>query len=625
MNLPFYSNLINYQIKKAKRLICNPKIKVVSFDIFDTLLIRPIVNSQDLYCLINLLISQSLDLDINLIEYRKKAYYLTKKQFPSISDIWSSVLKELRLSKDYLRTVISIEERVEERLLYPRKLVKELYQLAKNYNKRIVVTSDMYLSEEYLKSVLIKNGYNSFSSIYVSCECDCGKQDGTIYNLVLQKEKINGHEMLHIGDSFSLDFKAPTKLGIKAVYIPSNIKMFKNLFKISVCDILDSSDYFQRFIYGFAINSLFETEASSIGEWSLDKFAKLFVFPLVTSISLNILNRVEIQKTYQEVYFVARDGFLPLKAYTIFRKNCFPTAINGKYLYASRKAYSCLYQNTFYDYAKELNQDDLTIEEYIKISIVSKNEAKQVLDKLSLSQKESNIRDLSKTLHNIYDEVCHIFNNQKNACKKYYQNILQIKNGRILVFDCGYNGSIALALKAALNNDVGVDKIFLLETPANRQIDSDNNTITYTILSSDANERIKALCEYMLSSSEGTCLGFVENESAEPVLAERIINSLTKEKMKQTQQIALTEVEEFSYLLGDYISLLGARELSFFGFLFESLLLNSIKGAKVLEDFWFEDEYLNGKKRCLSNMVLSNKTNKVKVYKMIKKIKGIDK
>lgn len=624
MNLIFYNKLINYQIKKAKRLICDPKIKVVSFDIFDTLLIRPIVNSQDLYFLINLLVSQSLGLNINSIEYRKNAYYLTKKQFPSISDIWSSVLKELRLSNDNLRTVISIEEKIEERLLYPRKLVKELYKLAKSCNKRIVVTSDMYLSEDFLKSVLIKNGYNSFSSIYVSCECDCGKQDGKIFDYVLQKEKINGNEMLHIGDSFSLDFKAPNRLGIKGVYIPSNIKMFENLFGISICDILDSSDYFQRFIYGFAINSLFEVEESYVGGWSLDRFAKLFVFPLVTSISLNIFNRAEIQNTYQEVYFVARDGFLPLKAYNIFKKNCYPTAINGKYLYASRKAYSCLYNNTFYDYSKELNQYSTTIEKYIKLSIVSKNEAERILDKLSPSQRERNICNIRKELYYLDDELCRVFINQKQACKKYYENKLILKNGRALVFDCGYNGSIALALKAALNNNVSIDKIFLLETSANKKIDSDNNTVTYTILSSDSNERIKALCEYMLSSLEGTCLGFVENESVEPVLAERNINRVTKDKIEQVQQIVLTEVDKFSRLLGNYVSLLGTKELSFFSFLFERLLLNSIKGAKVLEGFWFEDEYLNGKKRSLSNMVLSNKTNKVKIYKLIKKIKGVD-
>ena len=85
-------------------------------------------------------------------------------------------------------------------------------------------------------------------------------------------------------------------------------------------------DPYCRILFGYIINNFFECDNQQIEKGiSLEQFSILFIAPILMKISLFILTNREINSTYKQIYFVARDGFLPLKAYDIMR--------NGKKVY----------------------------------------------------------------------------------------------------------------------------------------------------------------------------------------------------------------------------------------------------------------------------------------------------
>ena len=69
-----------------KKYIDSSEIKVVSFDIFDTLLVRPVIDPTDVFYLIDAKLNKIHN--INFIEYRLKAEDEMKNFYTSLDDIY---------------------------------------------------------------------------------------------------------------------------------------------------------------------------------------------------------------------------------------------------------------------------------------------------------------------------------------------------------------------------------------------------------------------------------------------------------------------------------------------------------------------------------------------------------
>ena len=110
---------------------------------------------------------------------------------------------------------------------------------------------------------------------------------------------------------------------------------------------------------------------------SLQLFSKAIVFPLLFRIDEFILQSEKVQKNYHEVYFVSRDGWLPMIGYQMMR-DYYGRGLPATYLYGSR-----------------------------------------LLCKIS-DNEQKNLR-----------------------VRKYYQSTIHLKNGRAIIYDIGYNGSVS--------------------------------------------------------------------------------------------------------------------------------------------------------------------------------------
>ncbi|GAA9464450.1 hypothetical protein BTM444_09660 [Helicobacter pylori] len=119
------------------------KYDVISFDIFDTLLLRPFIKPTDLFLYIE------TKYDIKgfcqariLAEMQSRG--ISKEQDITLDEIYHQIPKEFHSYKE-------VEIATEKEVLIPNSEMLELYRFAKENNKRVIIISDMYLPLEVLK------------------------------------------------------------------------------------------------------------------------------------------------------------------------------------------------------------------------------------------------------------------------------------------------------------------------------------------------------------------------------------------------------------------------------------------------------------------------------------------
>lgn len=624
---------INESLIKAKRIIDDSRIKMVSFDIFDTLLIRPTLYPKDIFYIANKLTKEKYN--ESFLDMRIHAEEELGNPYANIYDIWNYIGKKFGWNEAKVDFYRNIEIIIEEDLLYARKQIYELYLYAVKRSKKIIAISDMYLTSDILKKVLWRNGYGHISEVYVSCECKKRKDTGELFAYVLEKEGINSpSSILHIGDNYNSDFKKAKKQGIKAVYIPSNMKIFFDRVNVKKIDKWENiySDITPRLLLGFGINALFDNDLEEVkrGYLSLKGFSDIILFPMLMKIMLFIINDNHMNN-YTQVSFAARDGYLPYQMYQIisrYLKN-FKRAI---YFDASRQAYSCIIEKSIYD---KLNSrkitNDYTLEDYINSMIIDDKTKEKILGNITDQQKELKVLKNKKAIIDILNRNRNLIlrdrDYQKKAATMYYNEIFNTKSEREIIFDCGYSGSISIALTTALNKKKYFDKIYIWENKKNRELDQENGTITYALFGMNRPAWMDELMECCLSPLKGGCKGFyIEDGMVKLKYENMLINSDMVRDIQDIQERCLAHTKLFMDIFSKYMSLLKWDFLDVFVSIAKYFFVNSgNKNEKIFCNFMIYDSFSAHKQ----SIALSHKIHDInntlycgRIKKCVRKVKN---
>lgn len=184
---------------------------VISFDIFDTLLVRPYTKPEDLF--VELEKKYAVP---GFAEKRIDAEQCARKKYFPQEDVTFEQIYEM-LEPDY-HGMAQKEVELEREVLRVNDCVKRLYDKAFRMGKRIVIVSDMYLSGNILESILKDKGYDWFEKLYVSSETGCTKASGNMYQYVLRDIGCESEKVMHIGDNLWSDGNACRCAGIGYLY-----------------------------------------------------------------------------------------------------------------------------------------------------------------------------------------------------------------------------------------------------------------------------------------------------------------------------------------------------------------------------------------------------------------------
>lgn len=200
----------------------------ISFDIFDTLLLRPFWEPTDLFIFVGIYVKElcAIKNELHFLKLRKKAE--DKARFKrdkyhediTLDQIYIELQKLLKCSKDDLEKIKYREIELEEYFCYRRRSGYDLYCKAVKANKKVICISDMYLSNSIIKKLLHKNGYMQFEKIYISSEMRLGKYTGNLYKFIKEDLGIiESSNLLHVGDNYYSDIIMAQRSGFDTLYL----------------------------------------------------------------------------------------------------------------------------------------------------------------------------------------------------------------------------------------------------------------------------------------------------------------------------------------------------------------------------------------------------------------------
>jgi HAD superfamily hydrolase (TIGR01549 family) len=193
--------------------------KIISFDVFDTLLLRPYLKPTDLF----LHIEKIHNLD-SFMSNRIKAENSARLKNPSRQDItFDEIYEEI---DDLFKPYKQVELDLEMQVLMQNPQMKQIYDYAKSQNKKIIIASDMYLPSSFISKALQKNGFCDHDKIYISSELGKTKYHATLYQHIIDDLNVCPNEILHIGDNIFSDYQNAKKLGICCVHYQQVIAQF---------------------------------------------------------------------------------------------------------------------------------------------------------------------------------------------------------------------------------------------------------------------------------------------------------------------------------------------------------------------------------------------------------------
>ena len=196
-------------------------VDIVSFDIFDTIIMRKILSPEDVFRLLGERVATQLGINDNITQVRS---IISSKcsACASIDDIYSQMEKFTNLSHTDIVAIKQIEKNIELQLCTVRQDIKMLYDYCIKSGKDVYLLSDMYYEKDDIKSLLGQCGITMpvDEHIWISCERKTDKISGSMWEEYSAEVKKN-FKCLHIGDNYEADFEKPSQYGIDSYYVMS--------------------------------------------------------------------------------------------------------------------------------------------------------------------------------------------------------------------------------------------------------------------------------------------------------------------------------------------------------------------------------------------------------------------
>lgn len=491
--------------------------RIISFDIFDTLLKRCAMRPEDVFEVVGNKFNLP-NFKQKRLEAEKLARICSEKEDVTLDDIY----EKLPFDEEDKALIKKTEMEVEDEFLIANTQLKELFDYAISLSKAVIIVSDMYLPFLFVKKQLEKCGYKNYFKLYVSSEIGLVKSSGNLFKYILNENKWRPCDILHIGDGKKSDFLAPVKLGIhiNPIKTTEHHTIYSKSHKIN--------DLNHSILYAFINNTipLNENRYNAIGYEALGPL--LFGF-------CKWLHEHKQAKDINRLLFFSRDGQLIHKAYSIIYPND-----KAEYVYLSRRSLTVPLIHKQKSLSEILNI--IPVNWYTEIGVV--------IDRLGLEyDKYDNVvkkNGLNKRMKLTKDEYLtdsrflNLFSEIKddiyeNSIKEYNAFLSFIKrlslSERDACVDIGWKGTIQLTLERILL-ELGVPNpmsVFYMGTFLGREnaygyiFDTKNTKYKMALLS------FNGFFETLFSANHGSVKRYKNSGEIELYPFEFDANSKTKE------------------------------------------------------------------------------------------------
>lgn len=541
------------------------KYDIISFDIFDTLILRKVLNPTDVFTLVGtkLNIPNYKEIRIKAEADARKKYSHSdlvvkhgikgKNQEISIDDIMAEIPSKIKVDRNLLKIT---EFEVENKVCYANPYLKYVFdELIKN-NKKIIIISDMYWTYDYISKLLKNVGYDNYYKLYVSSMYL--KNKGTASLIRVVGEENDCSNMIHIGDNYNSDIVQFEQFGISTYYYRSDIALAKETLPDIDSSLIPNSLY-------MALTSHFMHSTDHPYSIEYEHGFKC-AGPIVYGFNKKIHEYYKTNKI-DKVLFLARDMDIFYKTYKIM----YPKD-KIEYTVVSRMAmWIFKIKNDFESFIENFFKNKANLGIYTIEQALIDTDMNFLIDKFS----EININE-KLTIEN-YDAVYDFllrnkriiikhFNPSILVGQEYFKNIVG-SSKNILAVDLGWNGSIVIEMRKLFNKmfddvdlkgyfiglndnpttnkllDEGIFSSYLFNYQKNKEASVANKTIY--------GDMIVKLFEATFSSFDGTLLKYEYDFDHNIIFKKGVVNS-TKEYTQRLHNGVLDYIEKGSIVFEEF-------------------------------------------------------------------------
>lgn len=296
------------------------KADIVSFDIFDTLIMRKVFSPEDVFRLLGEKVRTELKLDCEIAGIRAQVAAQCGP-YANINEIYEQIKKCMNLTDENISDIMKMEKDIDLDLCIARRDITDLYEYCVTSGKEVYLVSDMYYTLDDINCILSKCGITPPCNehIWISCEKKYDKVSGTIwkeYSEMFSRDV----KCLHIGDNKIGDIENSVKYDIDSYYIMSAKDMLMNSSMAELASYVNTVS--DSICLGLVIANLFNSPfalCSTKGKVSFDdseSYGYCIYGPLLEKFLIWLYynsRKDEIDK----LLFFARDGYFLEKNYKI--------------------------------------------------------------------------------------------------------------------------------------------------------------------------------------------------------------------------------------------------------------------------------------------------------------------
>ena len=469
--------------------------KVVSYDLFDTLVTRPFIEPHYLFQLVEQKVRRETGFaSFSFMRFRRMAEEAARKERggkeTTLHAIYRHVEQISGLSRVQCEQIMEIELEAEKSVLQRREPVFQTMHFAKRLGKIVNIITDIYLEELQVRELLKAVRIDGFDHLLVSATEDQRKHDGTIYpeylGMIFREYRVtaDGVSVLHIGDNGHADCDMAKLYGIRAHVLPKAIDHLKK----SRWNMVFAKNFHKRHVisdvlvglianrFDFALggankhtlfgNSLFRAGYAAAG-------------PMLFSFVQWLIRRVR-ENRHDRVYFLARDGYLLKQIYDRVRlSGAYPDLPESGYLYASRRCAAVPALFTWTDIVDlyHLSFGNRKLGDFIESRF---GLPVQQIDQAILKRHGYTVNDV---LHQATDVRKHLdlleelapailanAESERNAFKRYLKdNGIETGRENYCLVDIGYSGSIQRYINRLLGAGAKLAGYYMLTHEAARR------------------------------------------------------------------------------------------------------------------------------------------------------------
>lgn len=315
------------------------KYEVVSFDIFDTLVMRRIHNPNDVFKLVELKLKKEFGEVFSYVDLRNQA--ITFLEEPTLDEIFEKVKDLTGWSEKKVERIKQCEISMDTQLITARKEMVEICNKALEA-KDVYFISDMYYPADVLFEILQEKGVciKEKEKIIVSCNHRMSKQQGRLWEFY-NENFVCGRSALHIGDNIKADVENPRSYGIDAYMVMSASCMmqYSSLGKIVPAIQSVSASLFIGMLMEKIFNSpfaLYQTKGKV--NFGNDRMVGYCLLGGIVYTYIMWLIQNAREDGIEQLVFLSRDGYFLIKAYEYICELLHISAPEAVYLEISRRA-----------------------------------------------------------------------------------------------------------------------------------------------------------------------------------------------------------------------------------------------------------------------------------------------